>query len=156
MSVTGGYFQAGKPGSGKEKRTLQSVKTHFFVGTEVGHCVNYNLADKKYFSYLFQKIGKCNNYPKLLQTLSLACFSLVSPMHPHPTFFSYPTHHHWQGLQNRWHLILFPENRHVTIIPNYHIIYHSPYISLVSPMHPPTPTHHHHLGLQNRLTAWLW
>ena len=34
-SVTGGYFQAGKPGSGREKRTLQSVKTHFFVGTEV-------------------------------------------------------------------------------------------------------------------------
>ena len=35
MSVTGGYFQANKPGSGKEKRTLQSVKTHFYVGTEV-------------------------------------------------------------------------------------------------------------------------
>lgn len=34
-SVTGGYYQAGKPGSGKEKRTLQSVKTHFYVGTEV-------------------------------------------------------------------------------------------------------------------------
>ncbi|WAR24235.1 DNAI3-like protein [Mya arenaria] len=38
-SVTGGYFQAGKPGSGKEKRTLQSVKTHFFVGTEDGEIV---------------------------------------------------------------------------------------------------------------------
>ena len=35
MSVTGGYFQSGKPGSAKEKRTLQSVKTHFYVGTEV-------------------------------------------------------------------------------------------------------------------------
>ncbi|KAH3693243.1 hypothetical protein DPMN_192647 [Dreissena polymorpha] len=33
-SVTGGYFQSGKPGSGREKRTLQTVKTHFFVGTE--------------------------------------------------------------------------------------------------------------------------
>ncbi|KAL4236475.1 WD repeat-containing protein 63 [Mactra antiquata] len=38
-SVTGGYFQAGKPGSGKEKRTLQSVKTHFYVGTEDGEIV---------------------------------------------------------------------------------------------------------------------
>ena len=35
MSVTGGYFQSGKPGSGKEKRTLNAVKTHFYVGTEV-------------------------------------------------------------------------------------------------------------------------
>ena len=41
MSVTGGYFQAGKPGSGKEKRTLQSVKTHFYVGTEVMHSVTF-------------------------------------------------------------------------------------------------------------------
>jgi hypothetical protein len=34
-SVSGGYYSSGKPGSGKEKRTLQSVKTHFYVGTEV-------------------------------------------------------------------------------------------------------------------------
>ena len=33
--MTGGYYSSGKPGSGKEKRTLQSVKTHFYVGTEV-------------------------------------------------------------------------------------------------------------------------
>lgn len=39
MSVTGGYFQSGKPGSAKEKRTLQSVKTHFYVGTEDGEVV---------------------------------------------------------------------------------------------------------------------
>ncbi|XP_052258483.1 dynein axonemal intermediate chain 3-like isoform X6 [Dreissena polymorpha] len=38
-SVTGGYFQSGKPGSGREKRTLQTVKTHFFVGTEDGEVV---------------------------------------------------------------------------------------------------------------------
>ena len=29
----GGFYH--KPGSGKDKRTLQSVKTHFYVGTEV-------------------------------------------------------------------------------------------------------------------------
>ncbi|XP_045159985.2 dynein axonemal intermediate chain 3-like isoform X2 [Mercenaria mercenaria] len=38
-SVTGGYYQTGKPGSGKEKRTLQSVKTHFYVGSEDGEIV---------------------------------------------------------------------------------------------------------------------
>ncbi|XP_060606254.1 dynein axonemal intermediate chain 3-like [Ruditapes philippinarum] len=38
-SVSGGYYSSGKPGSGKEKRTLQSVKTHFYVGTEDGEIV---------------------------------------------------------------------------------------------------------------------
>jgi hypothetical protein len=32
-AMGGGYYT--KPGSGKDKRTLQSVKTHFYVGTEV-------------------------------------------------------------------------------------------------------------------------
>lgn len=34
-AMTGGYYTSMKPGSGKEKRTLQSVKTHFYVGSEV-------------------------------------------------------------------------------------------------------------------------
>lgn len=34
-SVSGGYYSSGKPSSAKEKRTLQSVKTHFYIGTEV-------------------------------------------------------------------------------------------------------------------------
>ncbi|KAL5022553.1 hypothetical protein ScPMuIL_001708 [Solemya velum] len=38
-SATGGFYASGKPGSGKEKRTLQSVKTHLFVGTEDGEVV---------------------------------------------------------------------------------------------------------------------
>lgn len=32
-AMGGGFYT--KPGSGKDKRTLQSVKTHFYVGTEV-------------------------------------------------------------------------------------------------------------------------
>lgn len=34
-NAMGGGYYTNKPGSGKDKRTLQSVKTHFFVGTEV-------------------------------------------------------------------------------------------------------------------------
>lgn len=34
-AMGGGYYSSMKPGSGKEKRTLQSVKTHFYVGSEV-------------------------------------------------------------------------------------------------------------------------
>lgn len=34
-NAMGGGFYSNKPGSGKDKRTLQSVKTHFYVGTEV-------------------------------------------------------------------------------------------------------------------------
>ncbi|KAK3590717.1 hypothetical protein CHS0354_012290 [Potamilus streckersoni] len=37
-SIQGGHFIA-KPGSGKDKRTLQGVKTHFYVGTEDGEVV---------------------------------------------------------------------------------------------------------------------
>ncbi|KAK3092104.1 hypothetical protein FSP39_025223 [Pinctada imbricata] len=36
-AMGGGYYT--KPGSGKDKRTLQSVKTHFYVGTEDGEVV---------------------------------------------------------------------------------------------------------------------
>ncbi|XP_033738311.1 WD repeat-containing protein 63-like isoform X3 [Pecten maximus] len=36
-AMGGGYYT--KPGSGKDKRTLQSVKTHFYVGTEDGEIV---------------------------------------------------------------------------------------------------------------------
>lgn len=38
-AMGGGYYTAMKPGSGKEKRTLQSVKTHFYVGSEDGEVV---------------------------------------------------------------------------------------------------------------------
>lgn len=38
-AMTGGYYTSMKPGSGKEKRTLQSVKTHFYVGSEDGEVV---------------------------------------------------------------------------------------------------------------------
>lgn len=38
-AMGGGYYTSAKPGSGKEKRTLQSVKTHFYVGTEDGEIV---------------------------------------------------------------------------------------------------------------------
>lgn len=35
---SGGYG-FNKPGSAKEKRTLNSVKTHFYVGTEVSYVI---------------------------------------------------------------------------------------------------------------------
>lgn len=38
-AMGGGYYTAMKPGSGKEKRTLQSVKTHFYVGSEDGEVI---------------------------------------------------------------------------------------------------------------------
>ncbi|CAC5422765.1 WD repeat-containing protein 63 [Mytilus coruscus] len=38
-AMGGGYYSSMKPGSGKEKRTLQSVKTHFYVGSEDGEVV---------------------------------------------------------------------------------------------------------------------
>ncbi|XP_048256413.1 dynein axonemal intermediate chain 3-like isoform X4 [Haliotis rufescens] len=40
QSQSGGFsFGSNKPGSGKEKKTLQSVNTHFYVGTEDGEVV---------------------------------------------------------------------------------------------------------------------